>query len=425
MHPHLWYPYFQAQTAPPPIGVKSAQGVWLELESGQKIIDCISSWWVNLHGHGHPAIAEAIYQQALTLEQVIFSGFSHIPAEQLATQLVACLPAPLNRVFYSDNGSTAVEVGLKMAWQYWRNQGQTRQTFLSFEGAYHGDTLGTMALGARSAFTAAFTDLLFEVETLPYPATYHGDETVEAQEAAALEQLARKLEGSPSRYAALLIEPLVQGAGGMRMCRPEFLQQVQAVAQQWGLLVIYDEVMTGFGRTGDWFACTKAQTAPDIICLSKGITGGFLPFAATVCSEAIYQAFLSSDASHTLYHGHSYAANPLGCAAALASLALMRQNEAAFKGMKARHWQHLERLQNHPKLQQLRVTGTIAAMDVVTDGARDYLNPIGMRIRAAALEQNLLLRPLGNVLYVMPPYCITEAELAQVYQGIEQVLATL
>jgi adenosylmethionine---8-amino-7-oxononanoate aminotransferase len=211
----------------------------------------------------------------------------------------------------------------------------------------------------------------------------------------------------------------------MRMCRPEFLQQVQQVARQWGLLVIYDEVMTGFGRTGDWFACTTAQVAPDIICLSKGITGGFLPFAATVCSEAIYQAFLSIDASHTLYHGHSYAANPLGCAAALASLALMKQNEATFRGMQTRHWQHLERLQDHPKLERLRVTGTIAAMDVVTDGARDYLDPIGMRIRAAALEQNLLLRPLGNVLYVMPPYCITDAELAQVYQGIEQILATL
>jgi adenosylmethionine---8-amino-7-oxononanoate aminotransferase len=209
------------------------------------------------------------------------------------------------------------------------------------------------------------------------------------------------------------------------MRRPEFLQQVQQVARQWGLLVIYDEVMTGFGRTGDWFACATAQTAPDIICLSKGITGGFLPFAATVCSEAIYSAFLSSDASHTLYHGHSYAANPLGCAAALASLELMRQNEAAFKGLEARHWQQLARLQGHPQLERLRVTGTIAAMDVVTDGARDYLNPIGMQIRTAALFQNLLLRPLGNVLYVMPPYCITDAELDQVYQGIERVLAAL
>lgn len=429
MHANLWYPYTQAKTAPEPLKVKSGQGVWLVLDDGRKLIDCISSWWVNLHGHAHPHIAEAIYQQAKQLEQVIFAGFTHDPAEQLAERLVHQLPDSLNRVFYTDNGSTAIEVALKMAYQYWVNQGQPRTTFIAFDGSYHGDTFGAMAVGGRSIFSQTFSDLLFDVEYIPFPDTYQGDETIDQREHAILEQLATKIQQAPDRYAGILIEPLVQGAGGMRIGRSSFLQQLRQLTTECNTLLMFDEVMTGFGRTGDWFACTKARVQPDIVCLSKGITGGFLPLAVTVCTEAIYNAFYSDDPTKTLYHGHSYTANPLGCAAALASWELMHQNESAFKGMEALHLQHLEALQNHPKLEnkleKLRVMGTIAAMDIVTPEQSGYLNQIGAEVKKQAIERGLLLRPLGNVLYLMPPYCITEDELAYVYQQIALILDSL
>lgn len=429
MHPNLWYPYTQAKTAPEPLKVKAANGVWLELETDDssldkvpdRILDCISSWWVNLHGHAHPKIAEAIYQQSQQLEHVIFAGFTHAPAEQLAEQLVRQLPDPLTRVFYSDNGSTAVEVALKMAYQYWTNQGQPRSTFLAFEGAYHGDTFGAMAVGTRSLFSHAFAPLLFDVEFVPYPIAHSDDAIATATEQTVLDTIEKQLAQQPDRYAGIIIEPLVQGAYGMRMGRSQFLQQLQRLAQAHNTLLIVDEVMTGFGRTGDWFACRKANVEPDIICLSKGITGGFLPLAATVCSEAIYNAFYSDEPRHTLYHGHSYAANPLGCAAGLASLALMVEHEAAFKQMEAKHRGHLAALIDHPRLTNIRVTGTIAAMDLVTEQP-GYLNQLAMDIRKRAIALGLLLRPLGNVLYLMPPYCITNDELAFAYQGIHTIL---
>ncbi|MBD3881723.1 adenosylmethionine--8-amino-7-oxononanoate transaminase [Phormidium tenue FACHB-886] len=424
MHLHLWYPYTQAKTAPEPIKVKSAKGVWLQLEDDRQIIDCISSWWVNIHGHAHPKIAEAIYQQAQQLEHVIFAGFTHDPAEQFAEKLVARLPQGLSRVFYSDNGSTAVEVALKMAYQYWANLGQKRSTFLALEGAYHGDTFGAMSAAGKSLFTHAFADLLFEVDYLPYPETYIGDRSIDEREQQILSLLEQKLQQG-DRYAALIVEPLIQGASGMRMCRSSFLQQLSQIAQRYDLLLIFDEVMTGFGRTGDWFACARSQVTPDILCLSKGITGGFLPLSVTVSSERIYEAFYSDDPAKTLYHGHSYAANPIGCAAALASLELMTEHEPAFRSLEATHLRYLDRFDSHPKLEKLRVTGTIAAMDIRTADQPGYLNQVTMQIRQKAIEQGLLLRPLGNVLYVMPPYCITDEELALVYQGIETILNQL
>ncbi|MBD2088744.1 adenosylmethionine--8-amino-7-oxononanoate transaminase [Microcoleus sp. FACHB-1515] len=422
MHPHLWHPYTQAKTAPEPLKVKSAQGVWLELEDGTRLIDCISSWWVTLHGHAQPEIAEAIYQQAKQLEQVIFAGFTHDPAEQLADALIEILPAPLNRVFFSDNGSTAVEVALKMAYQYWRNQGQSRQKFLAFEGGYHGDTVGTMSASARSLFSQVFSDLLFEVEFVPFPATHWGDAAVEEKEAAAIAAIEQKLQSA--EFAAMIVEPLVQGASGMRMCRLEFLQQVRQITQTHKTLLIADEVMTGFGRTGDWFACKKAAIAPDLICLSKGLTGGFLPMSVTVCTEEIYAAFYSNDPLKTLYHGHSYTANPLGCAAAIASLNLLKVNPS-FKDMEAKHRQHLSALQADPRLERLRVMGTIAAMDIVTSEQQGYLNQVGLAVRKQAIDRKLLLRPLGNVLYLLPPYCITDEELAFVYEGISAILTAI
>ena len=420
----VWHPFTAAKTAPPPLKVASAQGVWLELEDGRRILDAISSWWVNIHGHSHPAIAAAIYEQAKTLEQVIFAGFNHEPAEQLAQRLVEKLPDPLRHVFFSDNGSTAVEVALKMAYQYWVNEGQPRPTFLAFDGAYHGDTFGAMAVGERSLFTEPFHDLLMAVDFLPFPETYWGDETVLEKENQSLTQLQQKLEAHPQRYAALIVEPLVQGAGGMRMCRPEFLQQVVRYCQEQGVLVIFDEVMTGFGRTGDWFACLKAKLKPDIICLSKGLTGGFLPLSVTVASEAIYQSFYSDNPAKTLYHGHSFTANPLGCAAALASWDLTLAAENRIQEFEPLHHQHLAPLQGHPLVKNCRVTGTIAALELHSDQP-GYLNQISPQIRQRSLEKGILLRPLGTVLYLLTPYCITNAELAWAYQIIHEILDEL
>lgn len=423
-HPNIWYPFAQAKTALTPIKIKSAQGIWLELEDGSKIMDCISSWWVNLHGHAHPKIAEAIYKQAQQLEHVIFAGFTHDPAEQLAEALIAKLPPGFSRVFFSDNGSTAVEVALKMAYQYWVNHDQKRQTFLAFEGSYHGDTIGAMSVGARSLFSDVYRSLLFDVEYLPFPDTYIGDTLVAEKEELILEQLQEKLNHAPEQYAGIIIEPLVQGAGGMRMCRPEFIQNLSKIADEFNTLLIFDEVMVGFGRTGDWFACRKANVTPDIICLSKGLTGGTLPLSVTVCSEKIYDAFYSDDPLKALYHGHSYTANPLGCAVALASMELLIANETAFRQMEQLHWKHLQPLLDHPKLERLRIMGTIAAMDIISEQP-GYLNPISLHIRQQAIAHNLLLRPLGNVLYLLPPYCITADELALAYQGITTILETV
>ncbi len=420
----IWYPYTQAKTSPLPLKVKSAQGVWLELEGGHRILDAISSWWVTLHGHGEPTIAQAIYDQAQRLEQVIFAGFTHDPAEALADRLLQALPQPLSRVFFSDNGSTAVEVALKMAYQYWRNQGQKRPRFLALEGAYHGDTFGAMAVGARSLFSEAFGDLLWSVDFVPVPATYRGDDQVEAKEAQCLQTLRHRLEQQPHTYAALIVEPLVQGAGGMVMMRSSFLEQLVTLCQSFDVLVIFDEVMTGFGRTGEIFACLGLSVVPDLICLSKGITGGFLPMSVTVAQEKIYQAFYSDDPLKTLYHGHSYTANPLGCAAALASWDLLMATRPKLQEFEAQHWTHLAPLMAYPQVEQLRVTGTIAAFNLKTDRP-GYLNTLSLQIRQAAIQAGVLLRPLGHVVYLMPPYGITWDELAWVYRVINTLLQDL
>lgn len=422
MHKNIWYPFTIIENAPEPLKVVRGEGLWLELEDGRRILDCISSWWVNIHGHAHPKIADAIYKQAQKLEQVIFANFTHDPAEQVAETLTRLLPGQLNRVFFSDDGSTSVEVAMKMAWQYWKNRGEERETFICFEGAYHGDTFGAMSAGARSVFTEVFSELLFDVEFLPWPQTWNGDGDSGDREDEVIEQLETLLNENPERYAGILIEPLVQGAGGMRMCRPDFLQKLHWVNRQYGTLLIFDEVMTGFGRTGDWFASLRAQVEPDIICLAKGLTGGFLPLSVTACSDEIYDAFESADPMKTFWHGHSYTANPLGCAAALASMELMKENEPVFSGMEQWHREELARLEDHPQLKKLRVTGTIAAMDIIAEGEEGYLNQVADRIKRECIDQGLLLRPLGNVLYLMPPYCTTREQLREMYEGIASLL---
>ncbi|NUB10833.1 adenosylmethionine--8-amino-7-oxononanoate transaminase [Azospirillum sp. Vi22] len=423
---HVWHPFTQAQTAPEPLAVTHGKGASLFTEDGREILDLISSWWVNLHGHAHPAVAGAIAEQAHRLEQVIFADFTHSPAARLAARLAEVLPGGLGRVFYSDNGSTAVEVALKLAWQYWRNKGEgQRRRFLAFEGSYHGDTFGAMAAGVGSGFYAPFQELLFAVDRMPYPATWDGDPEVEAKETAALDWLDRWLATNGAELVAVIIEPLVQGASGMRFCRPEFLRAMAARVRAAGGLVIFDEVMTGFGRTGALFASQKAGVAPDLICLSKGLTGGFLPLSVTACGASIYEAFLGAGFDRAFAHGHSFTANPLGCAAALASLELTTSAEttANLARIETRHRAAIADLSGHPKLSRGRVMGTIAAIEV-TD-AQGYTAAVGQTLKRFFLERGLLLRPLGPVIYLLPPYCVTDGQLDRAYAAIRDAADTL
>ncbi len=416
----MWHPYTQHRHAPAPVSVARAEGAWLHAADGRAILDAISSWWVTLHGHAHPAIADAIAEQARTLEQVIFAGFTHEPATRLAAALARLLPDGLTRVFYSDDGSTAVEAGVKMALQYWHNRGEPRRLMAALEHAYHGDTFGAMSVGARGVFSAPFDPHLFAVARLPDPSV-DPEATLRALDALLAER-GREL-------AALVVEPLVLGAGGMRVYGEAVLRGLVERCRDAGVLVVFDEVMTGFGRLGgvdgSLFACTRAGVRPDVVCLSKGITGGFLPLGATVATEAVFAGFLSDDRRRTLFHGHSYTANPLACAAALASLALLEAPEctAARARIERAHARHLARLGGHPAVRAPRVVGTLAAFDLAMDGdAAGYLAPVGRELAAYALEQGVLLRPLGDVVYLLPPYCTTDDELALAYGVIERFL---
>jgi len=418
-HPHLWHPTTQVATSPEPLQVKGARGCVLELQDGRQLIDAISSWWVTLHGHAEPSIAAAIGRQALQLEQVIFANFSHQPAEQLATRLAAL--TGLERLFFSDNGSTAVEVALKIAWQWWRNQGSDRRQLVAFEGAYHGDTFGAMAVGDRSIFTAPYEELLSDVARISWPHTHWGDATVEEREAQALQQLEQAL-AVPT--AAVILEPLIQGAAGMHMVRPTFLRAVQERVQAHGALLIADEVMTGFGRTGSLFACQRAGLKPDLMALSKGLTGGFLPMGVTMASERLYRGFISETPAQTFFHGHSFTANPLGCAAALASLDLLQHNPERYQQFDARHIPLLEELAPHPLVKRIRCQGTVAAFELDA-GSTGYLNPIGKQLQRHCLDQGVYLRPLGNVVYLLPPLSISAAQLEQCYAAIRSGLEAL
>lgn len=422
MHRNVWHPFTIIKNSPDPKKVVSGEGIWLELEDGTRIVDCISSWWVNIHGHARPEITKAISEQASRLEHVIFSNFTHQPAEDLAEKLSSILPGKLNRVFFSDNGSTAVEVALKQAIQYWCNKGQKRGKFIAFHESYHGDTFGAMSAGSRSVFSDVFSDHLFDVDFVDYPSTWNGDKSPGDQEDRVIQDIEKLLTDHPDEYAGIIIEPLIQGAGGMNMCREEFLQKLHWVNRQYDTLLIFDEVMTGFGRTGDWFACTKSQVEPDIICLAKGLTGGFLPLSVTVSSDEIYEAFNSEEPVKTFWHGHSYTANPLGCAAALASLKLLDKNQSSFKTMEHWHYLFIKQYLSDAQIDRIRVKGTIAAFRIVTKEESGYLNRVADTVKRVCIEYGLLLRPLGDTLYLMPPYCITKEELESVYQNIQKLL---
>lgn len=418
----IWHPFTQHSLSPEAIPIVRGEGAYLYDEEGKSYLDLISSWWVNLHGHAHPIIAEAIYKQALTLEHVVFSRLTHEPAIRLAEELLQVLPKEMNRIFYSDNGSTSIEVAIKMAFQFWKNQGIKKNRLIAFEKAYHGDTFGAMSVGRTSGFYSAFEEWMFEVDFIPYPETWLEDELVQEKEDEAIEKFADFLSKKGSEVAALLIEPLIQGAGGMRMCRPEFLKKLEMIAEKHHVLMIYDEVMTGFGRTGELFASIKANTSPDIICLSKGLTGGFLPLAVTACKEKIYEAFLGDNIDKALIHGHSYTAHPLGCAAALASLEILLRPETT-KKIKMIESVHKEMLMNMYKkghIHKPRYCGTISAFECKEK--TEYGSVQSQLLRERFLKRGLLFRPLGDVMYLLPPYCITEDELRNAYQIIEEEL---
>jgi adenosylmethionine-8-amino-7-oxononanoate aminotransferase len=421
-HPHLWHPFTQVATATPPLRVVRGQGEWLELDDGRRLIDAVSSWWVTLHGHAEPRIARAIAEQAGRLEQVIFAGFRHPPAERLAERLSAA--TGLDRLFFSDNGSTAVEVALKIAWQWWCNRGESRPQVIAFEGAYHGDTFGAMAVGERNEFSAPFEPLLFAVARAPWPATWWGDEEVEVREQRALRRLEELLE-TPT--AAVILEPLLQGAGGMAMVRPAFLQGVQALVRQAGALLIADEVLTGFGRCGALFASRRAGLEPDLMALSKGLTGGFLPMGVTMARETLFEGFVGERPELTLFHGHSFTGNPLGCAAALASLDLLEEEPHRYLSIEERHRPHLERLAHHPRVRRPRLLGGIAAFDLgeatgggerPADQRAGYFEPGGKELARRVLQHGVYLRPLGSVVYLMPPLGIQDDSLERCYAAL-------
>lgn len=422
MNSKIWHPFTIQKNTPEPKKVVSGEGIWLELEDGKRIVDCVSSWWVNIHGHAHPKITDAIHEQAQKLEHVIFADFTHDPAEQIADIVTNMLPGNLNKLFFSDNGSTAVEVAIKTAVQYWRNKGKIRNKFIAFEGAYHGDTFGAMSTGARTIFSEVFNDMLFEVDFVDYPHTWEGDENISQKEDKVIEEIERLLVENPDEYAAIIIEPLIQGAGGMRVCREEFLQRLHWVNRQFDTLLIFDEVMTGFGRTGRNFAAIRAQVEPDIICLAKGLTGGFLPLSVTVSSDEVYETFYSEDPHKTFWHGHSYTANPLGCAAAIASMEILADSQERIQKMEAEHHTHLEKLRGHPLIEKVRVKGTIAAFELKTSEESGYLNSISKQVKQKSHDYGLLIRPLGNTVYLMIPYCITEDELEWVYTKLGELL---
>ncbi len=410
----VWHPFTPLIGSEENLVVTGAKGAKLYTADGHEIIDAIASWWVNLHGHANPHIAQAIAKQALNLEHVMFAGFTHEPAIQLAENLLSVLPENQGKVFFSDNGSTAVEVALKMALQYWHNQGEDRNTIVALDGAYHGDTFGAMAVGERGAFTEPFWPYLFEVDFIDLPLS-----VPEEQVLAKFEDLLNQ-----GRVAAFIFEPIVQGAAGMRKYSAIWLDRMISLARSYKVLCIADEVMTAFGRTGRLFACDYLQEKPDIFCLSKGITGGALPLGATTCTNEVQQAYHHQDIYKTFFHGHSYTANPIACAAANASFELLMSEKcqqdiaritnsfAAFK----------QRIDSHEKVKSCMHMGAILSIEISSYEDTSYVNEARHKLYPFFLSKGVLLRPLGNIIYIIPPYVISDEELQQVYQAIEDFL---
>jgi adenosylmethionine-8-amino-7-oxononanoate aminotransferase len=409
----VWHPFTQHGLQEPIPCVERAEGARLFTRDGRMVIDGISSWWVTTHGHNHPRIVAAIREQAGRLDQIIFAGWTHEPAETLARALVDTMPTPLTRVFFSDSGSTSVEVAVKMALGYWAARGEPRHRVVVMEHGYHGDTVGAMSMGARGVFNRTYAPLLFDVGQIPFPA--------EGREQATLDALERQC--AKGEAAALVVEPLALGAGGMLFYPPRILADMRAICARHGVLFIADEVMTGWGRTGTLLACEQAGVVPDLLCLSKGLTGGALPLAVTMATDALFDAHYDTDRARMFFHSSSYTANPIACAAANANLAIWRDEPVLDRiaTLGARQAEHLEALARLPGVRDARRLGTIVALEVEGEGG--YLSSRAPRMAASFRKAGVLLRPLGNTVYVMPPYCIDDGDLASMYEAIAEAVS--
>lgn len=411
---HLWHPYTQHKTAQLPIAIVRGEGVLLWDENGKEYIDAIASWWVNPFGHSNPFIADAIYKQLTTLEHVLFGGFTHEPAILLSEKLIEILPKNQQKLFFSDNGSTAVEISIKVALQYFFNKGEKKTTIIAFENAFHGDTFAAMAASGISFFTEAFQGMLIDVIRIPVP--------IKGREQQSFNALAEAIK--TNNCAAFIFEPLVQGAAGMVMYEPESLDKLIQICQESEVLTIADEVMTGFGKTGKTFATDYLVEKPDMMCLSKALTGGTIPMAITTFTQNIYDAFYDDDINKALFHGHTFTANPTGCAAALASIALL-QTEAMQENIVRVNKSHLafqKHIQYHPKVVTTRVLGVIFALEIKTESAASYYGSLRNKLYDFFIENGIILRPVGNIVYILPPYVINDEQLQKVYEVIENAL---
>ena len=425
----LWHPCTQMREHPdtlPLVPIVRGDGAWLVGHDGQRYLDAVSSWWVNLFGHAEPRIGAAIAAQAGTLEQVMLAGFSHAPAIELAERLLAIAPrqadrAPLAKVFYADNGSAGVEVALKMAFHWFRNRGEERRTrFVALENGYHGETIGALSVGDIPLYRRVYAPLLAECLFAPSPDAYLAEpgESAEQHALRAADALQALLERHSGEICALILEPRVQCAGGMRMHDPAYLRRARDLCDAHGVFLIADEIAVGFGRTGTLFACESAGIQPDLLCLSKGLTGGFLPLSAVLATQALYDGFLDDSRERAFLHSHSYTGNPLACAAALASLAIFESDDilARNRATAARMAELAAPLAELPHVAQVRQAGMILAIELAHGGGRrvpfDQSLRVGLRAYRAALARGVVLRPLGDVLYWMPPYCVDEEQLA-------------
>jgi len=411
---NLWHPYTQHKTAALPIAITKGEGALLWDENNKEYIDAIASWWVNPYGHSNKFIADAIYKQLTTLEHVLFGGFTHEPAIILAEKLLDILPSNQKKVFFSDNGSTSVEVAIKVALQYFYNKGQKRTTIIAFENAFHGDTFAAMAASGISFYTQAFQGMFIDVVRIPVP--------VKGQEQASFDTLLEAIKNN--NCAGFIFEPLVQGAAGMVMYEPETLDQLLEICKENDVLTIADEVMTGFGKTGKTFACDYLTKQPDMMCLSKALTGGTIPMAITTFTQDLFNAFYDEDINKALFHGHTFTANPTGCAAALASLSLLETEEMQRNLIRINknHLDFQKRIENHPMVTTTRVLGVIFALEIKTETSASYYGTLRNRLYDFFIENGVILRPVGNIVYILPPYVIADAQLQKVYEVVESAL---
>lgn len=409
-----WHPYTQHKTAQPHIAIAKGEGALLWDENGKEYIDAIASWWVNPYGHSNRFIADAIYKQLTTLEHVLFGGFTHEPAVLVAEKLMQILPDNQKKLFFSDNGSTAVEIAIKVALQYFYNKGEKRTKIIAFENAFHGDTFAAMAASGISFFTEAFQGSMIEVQRIPVP--------VKGKEKASYDALESLI--ATNEFAAFIFEPLVQGAAGMVMYEASELDKLVSLCQQHSVFTIADEVMTGFGKTGKNFACDYLQEKPDMMCLSKALTGGTIPMAITTFTQRIFNGFYDDDVNKALFHGHTFTANPTGCAAALASIQLLEsdQMQQNIQRINQSHFRFQQKITNHPKVQTTRILGVIFALEIQTGSQESYYGSFRNKLYNFFIERGVILRPVGNIVYILPPYVISDNELEKVYKTIEEAL---